>query len=138
MESVESFDKGEKAAKIGFFTVALIGVVKGFIGWTSGSLSLLAQAIDSLTDLFGLIAIFIGMRLCRREPSLRFPYGYYRAETLASLIVSGFILLTGGEVLRKSVLHVLHPGPIHSPFTAILVAAASIPVLYLLYRHQLN
>ena len=74
MNSVESFGKGEKAAKIGFFTVALVGIVKGIIGWTSGSLSLLAQAIDSLTDLFGLIAIFIGMRLSRREPSMRFPF----------------------------------------------------------------
>ena len=118
MNSVESFGKGEKAAKIGFFSVALIGIVKGIIGWTSGSLSLLAQAIDSLTDLFGLIAIFIGMRLSRREPSMRFPYGYYRAETLASLIVSGFILLTGGEVLRKSVIHILHPAQIHSPLAS--------------------
>jgi cation diffusion facilitator family transporter len=67
---------------------------------------------------------------------MRFPYGYYRAETLASLLVSGFILLTGGEVLRKSVIQVLRPVQIHSPFNAILVAAASIPVLYLLYRYE--
>jgi len=56
------FYRGERASMIGFIAVAFIGVLKGFVGFTSGSVSLLAQALESFSDLFSLIAIFIGMR----------------------------------------------------------------------------
>ncbi len=108
---------------------------EGVVGFASASVSLLAQAIDSLTDLFALIAVFLGMRLSQRSKSERFPYGYYRAETFASLIVSILVLLTGGEVLRESALRVLHPEQIVSPLTALSVATASIPILFFLYRY---
>jgi len=131
------FGRGEKAAKIGFLAVAIIGALKGFVGFASGSVSLLAQSLDSLKDLFSLVAVFVGMRLSRKPPSERFPYGYYRVETLASLLIAVLILLTGGEILRESILRVLKPQPISTPFYAVAVAASSIPVLFLLSRYTM-
>ena len=75
------------------------------------------------------------MHLARREPSNRFPYGYYRAETFASLIVSVFILVIGGVVLRESTLQLLYPVSILEPLRVVAVAAFSIPILYLLHRY---
>ena len=46
-QSEERLKKGEKAAKIGFIVVAFLGVAKGVGGFTSSSVSLLTQAIDS-------------------------------------------------------------------------------------------
>jgi cation diffusion facilitator family transporter len=135
LKSMEFFNRGEKTAKISFLAVALLGAMKGIVGYASASVSLLAQAIDSLMDLFALIAVFFGMRLSKRSPSERFPYGYYRAETFASLLVSILVMLTGGEVLRESALRILHPEQIFSPLMAISVATVSIPILYFLYRY---
>ena len=129
------FERGEKAAKIGFLTVFVVGSLKGLVGFSSGSVSLQAQSIESLTDLFSLVAVYIGMRLSKKPPSERFPYGYYRFETLASLVIAILILITGGEILRESILMVLNPQPISAKIYAVVVAASSIPILYLLSNY---
>ena len=131
----ELFGEGEKAAKLGFLAVALIGLVKGTIGYISGSVSLLAQSVDSLMDLFSLIAVYMGMRLSRKPPSERFPYGYYKIENLASLLIAVTIILTGGGLLWESAKRVIDPMPISSPLYAVAVAGLSIPLLYTLYRY---
>jgi predicted Fe-Mo cluster-binding NifX family protein len=129
------FGRGEKAAKVGFLAVSVVGALKGLVGFFSGSVSLLAQSIESLTDLFSLVAVYVGMRLSKKPPSERFPYGYYRFETLASLAIAILIIITGGGILRESILMVLDPQPISANVYAITVAASSIPVLYLLTNY---
>jgi cation diffusion facilitator family transporter len=123
------FERGERVAKIGFAAVAFMGAVKGVVGWYSGSVSLLAQAVDSLTDLISLVAVFAGMRLSRRPPSERFPYGYYRVETLVSLGISVVILLTGGGMLLESWSRVRSPVPVSDPLLVALAAGLSVPAL---------
>lgn len=88
-----------------------------------------------MTDLFSLVAVYIGMRLSKKPPSERFPYGYYRFETLASLVIAILILITGGGILRGSILMVLNPQPISAKIYAMAIAASSIPVLYLLSNY---
>jgi cation diffusion facilitator family transporter len=134
-DAVDFFEKGGKAAKVGFLAVLVIGALKGLVGFFSGSVSLLAQSIESLTDLFSLVAVYIGLRLSKKPPSERFPYGYYRFETLASLTISIIIFITGSGILRQSVLMVLNPQPISAKIYAIAIAASSIPVLYLLSNY---
>jgi cation diffusion facilitator family transporter len=134
-DSEDLFGRGEKAAKIGFLVVSIVGALKGLIGFFSGSVSLLAQSIDSFTDLFSLIAVYVGMHLSRKPPSERFPYGYYRFETLASIVISILILITGGGVLRESILKVLNPQLLSANIYAMAVAASSIPVLYWLSKY---
>jgi len=56
-KSVESFSRGEKAAKIGFLVVALIGAVKGVVGFASASVSLLAQAMRAHSHSFFLVSL---------------------------------------------------------------------------------
>ena len=55
MEDSGVFDKGERVAKIGFIVVTILGAAKGVVGYLSSSVSLQAQAVDSLTDLVSLV-----------------------------------------------------------------------------------
>ncbi len=129
------FDKGEQVTKTSFIVVAVLGVIKGIVGWYSGSVSLKAQAVDSLTDLVSLVAVYAGLRLSRRPPSERFSYGYYRVETLVSLLVSVVILVTGGYMLRESQIRIVAPMPISEPMYVLGAAGLSIPVLFWLARY---
>lgn len=131
-----SLEKGEKTAKNSSVIVALIGLVKGIVGVLSGSISLIAQAIDSLTDVVSSLTVYIGLRLAQKKPTEKFPYGYYRAETFASLIVSVFIIVSGILILRESVMRFLQPEVISYPFIAMLAAAFSIPFLYFLAKYN--
>ena len=129
------FDKGENAAKIGFSAVAILGILKGIIGVLYDSISLQAQAVDSLTDLVSLVAVYLALRLSRRPPNERFSYGYYRVETLVSLIVSVLILFTGGFMLIESSGRVFTPVYISKPEYVIGAAAVSIPILLWLAQY---
>jgi cation diffusion facilitator family transporter len=130
------FDEGEKVTKISFIVVTILGIIKGIIGIISGSVSLQAQAVDSLTDLVSLIAVYAGLRLSRRPPNERFSYGYYRVETLVSLLVAVVILITGGFMLVESSRRVLDPTPVAEPLFVLGAAGLSIPVLLWLARYM--
>lgn len=133
-ETVDLLDKGEKTGIKSIVIIIAIGIAKGVIGYISGSISLIAQAVDSVKDIFSLVAVILGLRISKREPSERFTYGYYKIETIVSLIVSVLILVTGGEILRESINQILNPTQLNSPYMAVGVAALSIPLLYWNYR----
>jgi cation diffusion facilitator family transporter len=116
----------------------LVGVAKGTVGLLSGSVSVIAQTVDSLTDLFSLITVFIGLRLSKKSPSERFPYGYYKAETIVSLIVAILLMGTGGEIARRSILQILYPRSLMMSTLVVIVVGGSIPVLYWISEYTKN
>lgn len=136
MTNKSLFQRGERAARLSSFVVAMISLVKGVVGIFSGSVALLAQAVESLIDVFGSLAVYFGLRIARKKPSEKFPYGYYRAETFASLVIALLILVSGIEILREAVIRFLRPEAISSPYFALSVAAFSIPFLYLLAKYN--
>jgi len=77
------FKKGERAAKLSALIISVLSLVKGIIAFFSGSVALLASAIDSFSDIFSSIAVSVGLKLIQKKPSDRFPYGYYKTETFA-------------------------------------------------------
>ena len=94
------------------FSVAVnlfLSIIKGYYGVIAGSQALLSDAIHSATDVIGSLAALIGIWVAgKKHPS--FPYGLYKAETLATLISAIAILLAGYEIARRALLGpVIHP-----------------------------
>lgn len=131
-----TFKKGETAAKYSSLVVIALGITKGIIGFFSGSVALIAQAVDSLTDLVSILVVYTGLKLAQKEPTEKFPYGYYRAETFASLLVSLFIIGSGLVILYESIMRFIHPQPLSYPLLAMMAAAFSIPFLYLISQYN--
>lgn len=131
-----AFEKGEAAAKVSIASVAFLTVMKGLVALFSGSVALLADAFNSFSDILASAMVWLGMRLMRRQPSERFPYGYFRAETLASLAVSIMITASGLEIMWESVRHLHSPEATSYPLLALAAAAASAVVLFFLARYK--
>ena len=93
-ENRRSFKRGEKAAKLSTIALLLLGILKGIVAVLSGSIALLAGTIDSLSDVFSSIAVWAGLKIAEKKPTERFPYGYFKAETFALLIVSLIIVVS--------------------------------------------
>ncbi|MBI5875922.1 MAG: cation transporter [Deltaproteobacteria bacterium] len=85
------------AGNIFLFTIKIIA------GIFSGSLALISDAINSLTDIFASIAIFICVRVSDKEADEGHPFGHHRAEPIAGLIVAILAAILGFEVIRISV-----------------------------------
>jgi cation diffusion facilitator family transporter len=118
--------RGEKIVKLSSFAVAMIGLTKGAAGFFTGSVALLAQAVDSFTDFFASVTVYLGLKFAQKKPTEKFPYGYYRAETFASLIVAIIMVLSGLEVARESITRFLQPEVVFFSQVAMSVAAISI------------
>jgi len=107
---------------------------KGAAGLVSGSAALLGDAIHSATDVIGSAAAYVGLSLAgRRHPS--FPYGLYKAETLATLFISGAVILAGYEIGRQAIV-----GPDKPPNfrLALPVALISLAVTLAFGLYQLG
>jgi cation diffusion facilitator family transporter len=93
---------GSRMALIAIIEIVLIALLKGFIGYATGMLILVADALSSVTDLLTLFASYIGLKISQRPADRNFKYGYYKAETFAALVTSIVIIYFGLEIFWQS------------------------------------
>jgi cation diffusion facilitator family transporter len=67
----------------------------------TGSLALRADAIHSLVDVFGSLALIMGLIISNWKSS-SFPYGFYKVENLVSILISLLLFLTAYEIVREA------------------------------------
>ena len=131
-----SLERGTAGARVSTYVTVILAVLKATAGILSGSVALSADALHSLADLFTSLAVWVGLKLSQRKPSERFPYGFYRAETMAFLVVSMVVSVSGVEILLESFRRVMSPSAIALPAVTLSVAAVSALVSYLLARYK--
>jgi cation diffusion facilitator family transporter len=130
--------EGERVTFITMICNLLLIILKVLTGIFIGSIALLASGFDALTDLIASLAVLIGLRFAQKDPSKRFPYGYYRMETLATLIIAIIILFFGLDVLVESFRIIIDPSPLTQPIFGLLISAMSIVAAFGLYRYNLK
>ncbi|MHA2107406.1 MAG: cation diffusion facilitator family transporter [Candidatus Hodarchaeales archaeon] len=135
---IELLAEGEKATLLTLISNVIIIIFKFITGLIIGSVVLLASALDALTDLIASLAVLFGLRFSQKDPSKRFPYGYYRMETLATLIVSIFIFIFGLDVIFMSIQIVITPSKLDFPMIGLLISLVSIGLAYMLYKYNLR
>ena len=114
-----------------------LAVVKYLIGILSGSIALIADAIHSLTDVISSIGVLIGLRISSREPTKEFPFGFYKAENIASLFLALAIFYAGYEIVLTSV-EKFEAAIVTNLLPAISVAVVSIVIAFLLSTYKLK
>lgn len=87
-----SLISGEKAAAYSAVATLLLACFKGMVGYLSGSVALTTDAFHSGADSITRFASWFGLKVSQRKPDEKFPYGYYKAETLTALFVSIIII----------------------------------------------
>jgi cation diffusion facilitator family transporter len=130
------FRKGERAAILSASVLLALSILKGTVSVISGSVALLADSIHSFADIFSSIAVWAGLKLVQKKPTERFPYGYYKAETLALLIVAVTIVVSGVLMLREAVDKLFKPSVVLFPSAVLAVAAFSGLASYFLGRYK--
>ena len=121
---IEGLKQGQKIAFVSSLLSFLLALMKGIVGYLFGSSILIADAFHSGADLLSHVASGFGLWLAARGKTTKFPYGLYRAETLACLTVGGFIVVAGVEIFMEGYHKLFHIEPVAS--FPILPVAASI------------
>nr|CAX83800.1 Magnetosome protein MamB, Cation efflux protein family [uncultured bacterium] len=109
---------------------------KGLLGLMTGSTALLADSLHSGADVVASTVTMISVRISRREPNEKFPYGYGHIQFISSSIV-GLILFFGALYLMYETVLKIVSGDITPPsVVAVLGAAVSIVTNELMFRYQ--
>jgi cation diffusion facilitator family transporter len=136
-DKVKELKHGQKIAFIAASMTLLLAVMKGTIGYLFDSKILVADAFHSSADLLAIFASGFGLWLASQKKTARFPYGLYKAETLASFVIGTLILLAGIEILKDGYHRLFHISYVQNfPILPVSVSVISIITAYFVARKE--
>jgi len=133
----KSLGRGQRVAFIATFVTLLLACVKGIIGYLFGSRILIADAFHSAADAVAIFASGFGLWLASTQKTKKFPYGLYKVETLATLIIGILIAWAAIEILRDGYNKLFHISEVSSfPFLPVAATLLSIITAYFIARKE--
>ena len=100
--------QGQIVALVATLATLILAILKFVVGSVFNSKILIADAVHSSADLLAISASGFGLWLASKQKSKKFPYGLYKAETLASLFIGTFIAWAGVEMLQEGHYRLTH------------------------------
>lgn len=98
---LKDLKQGQRVAFLATLVTLLLAGIKAVVGHLFDSKILIADALHSGADLLAIFASGFGLWMASKKKTRRFPYGLYRVETLASLIIGVLIVWAGIEILQE-------------------------------------
>ncbi len=138
MTQKEDLKKGEKLATVAIFLEGFLATAKAVIGFLSGSIVLISDAIHSGSDILSIFTSWFGLKVAQKKADERFPYGYYKAENLGAAIVSILILLAAWEMFVNGYARLFFSSPIEIPFLALAVSLLDALVLFFFGNYEIK
>jgi cation diffusion facilitator family transporter len=124
---------GVRAAQLGLLVNFLLTLVKLVAGIVGHSYALVADAIESSTDIFSSLVVWGGLQVASRPADESHPYGHGKAESLAAAFVALMLLGAAIGIGFAAVHEIITPHHMPRPFT-LAVLAGVIVVKELLFR----
>lgn len=128
---------GRLAGASGLAANMLLFAAKLAAGLLSGSLAIVADAFNNLSDAGSSIVTLVGFKLSSAPPDKEHPFGHGRMEYLSALAVAALIMVAGFELAKSAVDKILHPTPTEVTVLTMVILAVSILVklwMALFYR----
>lgn len=113
------------AIKTTYFSIAgntLLAIIKGLAGFFGNSYALIADAIESTTDIFSSILVLLGLKYACRPADENHPYGHGRIEPLITFMVVGFLIISAAIIAYNSIINIQTPHELPSSWTLFVVA----------------
>lgn len=124
---------GKISGTLGICLNFILFSIKGILGLTTGSIALIADAFNNLTDTASSIITIIGFKLANKEPDNEHPYGHGRIEYLTGLTISVLVIVVGYQFVVSSVKRIMAPGPVTSSTPIIIILGLSLSFKLLIY-----
>jgi cation diffusion facilitator family transporter len=126
-----------RATFLGLAANVVLTAAKFLAGILGHSQALIADAVESLADIFSSIIVWRGLVVAETPPDEDHPYGHGKAEPLAAAIVSAMLLLAAGMIAFHSLQGIIEPRVAPSAWTLIILVAV-ILVKGMLFRFVLH
>ncbi|WP_164112487.1 MULTISPECIES: cation diffusion facilitator family transporter [Sphingobacterium] len=116
--------KADKAEKTIYFSILGslgLALIKWFAGFFGNSFALIADAIESSTDIFSSILVLLGIKYSKRPADKTHPYGHGRIEPLITFIVVLFLVMSATVIAHQSVINLRTPHEPPAAWTLIVL-----------------
>lgn len=115
----------QKAIHTIYFSIAgsaALAIIKWLAGFFGNSYALIADAIESTTDVFSSCLVWFGIKYSSKPPDKNHPYGHGRAEPLFAFIVVGFLIISATIIAYESIKNIQTPHSLPKSWTLIFLA----------------
>jgi cation diffusion facilitator family transporter len=106
-----------RASLVSILGNALLAVLKAFVGIVGNSFALVADAVESATDVFSSALVYLGLRYSTKPADEDHPYGHGRMEALITFIVVGFLMVSATWIAIEAMHNIRRPHEMPKPFT---------------------
>ena len=119
-------DRTQKIVRTSIIGIAMNLVLVAFkmaVGLISGSIAVILDAVNNLSDALSSIITIVGTKLAGRRPDKKHPYGYGRIEYLTGMLIAVIVLFAGLTSLKESVEKLIHPeAASYTPIMLVIIA----------------
>lgn len=113
--------EGSRVAFVSFIILMAIGLAEVLTGYFTGSVTVTADGIDSISDAAISLVVFLGLRFSQRKPDEIFHFGYHKIETLAAFGAAIGMVVIGIFIVQHSIESLLNPHEIENPLIVMAV-----------------
>ena len=125
---------GNFAGIIGIISNLVLVVIKILLGILSGAVSIIADAINNLSDMATSIITIIGFKISSKPADDEHPFGHERLEYIMGLIISFIILWIGVELGRTSIDKIINPNPLDKTFIFVTLIGLFVAILIKIWQ----
>ncbi len=130
----EDIKKGFRVTIIGLSINSVLAAAKIVTGFIGNSFALIADGIESTTDIFSSFVVYQGLRIAAEPPDKKHPYGHGKAEPIAASIVAVFLILAALFIFSEAVYNLLNYKELPEPYT-LYVLITVVVLKYFLSRY---
>lgn len=112
---------GLRAVAIGIIVNACLAAIKAIAGVLGNSAALLADAIESTSDIFTSVIVWAGVRMAERPADDNHPYGHGKYEPLAAIVVSIVLFAAAVIIALEAIRQIVTPHHSPAPFTLVVL-----------------
>ena len=118
--------RGIRSAQMGLLINAALAVVKVITGVLGNSYALIADGVESTTDIFSSLVVWRGLHVAARSPDEEYHFGYGKAEALAAAVVALMLIGAAAGIAIVAVREIRVPHHLPEPYTLIVLVAVVI------------
>jgi len=127
---------GMLCGSVGIFFNVLLAIGKFVAGLLSGSIAIMADAANNLSDAGSSLIVLFGFKLAGQKPDPDHPFGHGRVEYISGLLVSVLIIYMAFELLKSSINAIIHPGEISFEPVILVILLISILVKFYMFCYN--
>lgn len=131
-------DRQQKIIRTSFLGIGvnlILVAFKAVVGFISGSIAIILDAVNNLSDALSSVITIVGTKLANRAPDKKHPYGHGRIEYLAGVLIAMLVLVAGATSMKESIEKIIKPTEATYSIASLIIIVTAIFAKLLMGRY---